>query len=245
MNDLINSSIATCVAEVLTLPICTIKTNYQNTNSNSIPNTIKDIYKRNGLKSFYSASYPAIFSQVFSTSSKYFLYQYFENKNYKYSNKFTNGLFAGIISSLFTHPIDIIKIHQQMNTKFIPELKNHGIKLFYRGYSKTFSKIALSSTFFFPLYDTFYEKFKSPTKSALLTSILVTFIMHPIDYLKTRHIYNLPLYNELKPKIITKTIFNKNVKVFIIPLYKGIIINLLRIVPHFIITMNVIDYLKN
>ena len=42
-----NSAIATAIAEVATLPICTIKTNYQNTNSTSIIQTIKNIYNQN------------------------------------------------------------------------------------------------------------------------------------------------------------------------------------------------------
>ena len=63
--NIVYSSLATSIAELATLPICTIKTNYQNTHSNSIINTAKSIYSRGGIKPFYAASVPAIFGQVF------------------------------------------------------------------------------------------------------------------------------------------------------------------------------------
>ena len=42
-NQLKNSVIATTVAEIVTIPICLLKTNYQNTNG-SIKETIRYIY---------------------------------------------------------------------------------------------------------------------------------------------------------------------------------------------------------
>ena len=83
----IYSSIGTGISEIVTLPICTIKTNFQNTNSISIISTIKDIYLREGFKSFYKASFPAIFSQIFSTSSKYVLYRYIDNNTLNHDHK--------------------------------------------------------------------------------------------------------------------------------------------------------------
>lgn len=54
-NQLISSSLATAIAELATLPICLVKTNYQNTNQN-IPWIIKQIYSREGITGFYRAS---------------------------------------------------------------------------------------------------------------------------------------------------------------------------------------------
>ena len=144
-NNIINSMIATTIAELITLPICTIKTNHQNNiniskthtdviihncsevkalirifqyKNTSIPifYTIKNIYNNGGIKAFYKASFPAITSQVFSTSSKYFLYRYLDDINYQYSNKILNGMISGIIKSFFTHPIDFLKIYWQKYT---------------------------------------------------------------------------------------------------------------------------------
>lgn len=228
-DNLKNSAIATGIAEVLTLPICTIKTNYQNSSSTSIKCTTQSIYNKSGIKGFYKASFPAISSQIFSTTTKYVFYQWLNDQNYKYNNKVTNGIAAGIMSSLMTHPIDMIKIYRQMNTNFKPEIKKYGPMVFYRGYSKTFGKILLSSALFFPLYDMYYEKTSNAIVSSFGSAVTSTLIMHPVDYLKTRHIYNLPLYQGFNPKIY----------------YKGLSLNLLRIVPHFMIVMTIIDYLKN
>jgi hypothetical protein len=236
--NLYASCVATATAELATLPICTIKTNYQNTNSNSISATIKDIYNKNGFKGFYKASFPAIGSQMISTSSKYVFYRYLEDLKLENSNKFFNGVIAGLTSTIITHPLDSVRIHQQMQKSFTNKLKREGLKLFYRGYSKTFSKILVSSALFFPLYDYYLSYFKnnyrnSDTKNYLWagfsSSVTATCIMHPIDYLKTRHIYGQSLYNGFNP----------------INYYRGLTLNLLRIVPHFMITMTLISSLSN
>lgn len=52
----VESSLGTGVAEILTLPICTIKTNYQNTNKVSILETISQIRSNYGIRGFYNAS---------------------------------------------------------------------------------------------------------------------------------------------------------------------------------------------
>lgn len=228
------SSLATIVSELATLPICTIKTNYQNTNSISILNTTKQLYQTNGLKAFYQSSLPAIGSQMISTSSKFVFYKYLEEKNI--CNKFVNGGFAGLISTILTHPLDSIKIHHQMNKSIVSEIKKFGIKVFYRGYSKTISKIIVSSSLFFPLYDHFLDYVKKQNIkydyviASGLSGFVTTLITHPIDYLKTRHIYGHANLFE------STNIFDY---------YKGLSLNLMRIVPSFIITMSVTNILLN
>lgn len=221
------SSTATAIAEFATLPICTIKTNFQNIHDMkqkpSIINVTKTIYNRGGIKAFYAASYPAITGQIFSTTSKYTLYRYFESlPDYPIKNKFLNGMTAGLISSIFTHPLDVIKVHRQMNYPL------NSFNILYRGYSKTFIKIGISSSIFFPLYDTVNNYINNPFLASSTSGIIACIIMHPIDYLKTRHMSGLQLYQGYNP----------------ITYYRGLSINLLRIVPHFIITMGVIEYMK-
>jgi hypothetical protein len=239
--NLYYAAIGTSLAEIVTLPVCTLKTNFQNGSSKSIVETAKSMYISGGIKMFYRASYPAVVSQVFSTSSKYVLYRYLDensilvNKSDKscsqihnFSCKVLNGMTAGIMSSLITHPVDTIKIHMQMNTPFVPQLKIHGLKLFYRGYSKTLSKICVSSSLFFPLYDFCNEKIHNPIIASAISASIATTLMQPLDYLKTRHIYGSVLYQGWNPLIY----------------YKGLSLNLARTVPHFIIVMTTIDFLK-
>lgn len=236
LHNVMASSAATALAEFTTLPVCTIKTNFQNQcskSSLSIPQTIKKIYNLSGIKGFYAASPAAIASQVISTSSKYVLYRYFEDKNMKYSNKLLNGLISGVITSLFTHPLDCIKIYMQMGSSqkkrsFINDLKEFGPKLFYRGYDKTLFKTCVGSSLFFPLYDTINTYTDSYFLASLMSAIISTTAVQIFDYLKTRHIYGLPLYQGLNPKTY----------------YKGYTLNLMRVVPHFMIVMISIEHFK-
>ncbi|CAH6419053.1 Mitochondrial carrier protein [uncultured virus] len=251
--DIITSASASGIAEVLTLPICTIKTNYQNTNSISILHVTKDIWNRYGIKGFYNASGWAISSQMLSTAIKYTLYQslnkmignYFvagfeESSLNRTISNFVAGAVSGALASLVTHPFDVVKIHFQMHTSFLIEFKKHGPGILYQGYTKTLSKSVLGSILFFPLYDTFNGYFHNPSIAALGSATISTTIMQPIDYMKTRHIYNQP-YFHTKPLLpMTNALYLIDIK----PYFKGLSINLARVVPHFVITMTAIETFK-
>lgn len=209
------SAIATGIAEIATLPICTVKTNYQ-TQSNSITGVVSNIYSTRGIKGFYNSSLWAVSSQIVSTTTKYTFYRKLETH---VPNKFLAGTLSGAMSSLLTHPLDVLKMHYQTNTPFTPKFS-----IFYRGYTKTLSKAAIGSTFFYPIYDTF-NKYTSPMIASMLSAIISTTLLHPIDYMKTRRV--------LDKKIDFKS------------LYKGLSLNLFRVVPHFTITMTLISYIEN
>lgn len=243
VSNLIISAVGSAAAEIATLPICTVKTNYQNQRLSdciSITNITKRIYANGGLGAFYRASFAAVSSQALSTSSKYALYRILEENQVLSNNKFVNGALSGIISSLFTHPLDTVKIHNQMlqsdnsfdkKHTYLSELKKNGVGLLYRGYSKTVGKVSLGSMLFFPLYDTYYKLSNNNCILASFGSALTsTIIIQPLDYLKTRHIYGQSLYEG----------GFKNLSSY----YKGLSLNLMRIIPHFMITMVMIEYLK-
>ena len=227
-SNLTNSAMAAGIAEIVTLPICTIKTNYQNTTGITIKKTIKTMYRQGGVLSFFRAMGAAVSSQVFSTSLKYTIYRYLEDKNLKYSNKILNGMASGITASIFTHPIDFIKIHLQMNKSMLKTLKDDGVSSIYRGYSKTFLKSALGNSLYFPIYEYCNNIFDNVLYSSICSSVFATIIIHPVDYFRIRHIYNLPWFQGWHPKYF----------------FKGLSLNLLRVVPHFVITMSLIDYLN-
>ena len=228
LDNIINSVIASGVSELVTLPLCTIKTHCQNANNSSIKQTVKKIYRSGGFFAFYRASVPAISSQIFSTSFKYTTYRYLNDTKIISPYSIVNSLVAGVASTIITHPLDTVKIHLQMNTPFLPQIKKHGFSIFYRGYSKTLSKICISSCLFFPLYDFTNSKLNNAFTASVITSIISTTIMHPLDYLKTRHIYGLQLYQGLNPRVY----------------YTGLSVNLLRIIPNFTIIMMIIDFLE-
>lgn len=221
-HHIVSAAIATAVAEVTTIPLYTLKTNFQNTTADNIRQAFQSIWKSHGIKGFYNASGWAIGSQVLSTSSKYTLYRYLQPYT---PNNFVAGCLGGILTSLMTHPIDVVKIHSQMHTPFLPELNKVGPSIFYRGYSKSFSKSAVGSLFYYPLYDLFNTQLHNPTQAAILSAISSTIILQPFDYLKTRHVYNQQFHYT--------------------QLFRGLILNLFRVVPHFTITMVLIDHFKS
>jgi hypothetical protein len=220
----INSAVATGVAEIITLPICTIKTVYQNTDSKSILQTVKHIYNTRGIPGFYKASVPAISSQIFSSSLKYVFYRKLEDENLPHTNKFINGALSGAMASIFTHPIDVIKVHWQMGDT----LPIHSPKIFYRGYSKTITKATVSASLYFPLTDYFKTHTDNIAIASLCSAVISIMVTHPIDYLKTRHIYGLSLFEGWNP----------------ITYYKGLSLNMARILPHFVIMMTGIDLME-
>jgi hypothetical protein len=146
-NHIISNTIGTVAAEIITLPICTLKTIYQ-TQSNkklSIKDTMKKIYQDRGLRGFYDAKFSAITSQTLSTVSKYGFYQTIKNfRNTQQNdllNNAINGCTSGILGSIISHPVDVLKNYNQRGDKnYFIDMKKNIIKTMYKGYSQTILK---------------------------------------------------------------------------------------------------------
>ena len=238
MNNLSISFLATVFAELLTLPICTVKTIYQTDLSyKSIFDVYRDVYRKRGIGGFYNSSGMALLSQTVSTSTKYTSYMYLQRirgiQGNDLLNNMINGGLSGIVSSIFTHPIDVVKIHKQTNVPLWPILRADGWRLIYRGYSKSLCKNIVLTSIIFPFYDFYKSKVNNAAFAAASSSIMTTAILHPIDYLKIRHITGQSLYLKNAP-------FWKNIRYY----YRGYCVNLSRTMPHFMITMGIIDYMK-
>ena len=236
--DLISSAIGTAVAEIITLPICTIKTNYQtHLHYKSIFHTYKNIMNTYGIRGFYSALYSSLFSQVASTATKFTFYSYIKNlrntQQKDIKNNILNGAIGGIMSSIIVHPTDVCKVHQQNNMSFINELRKIGPSLMYRGYSKSLAKNIFLTALIYPFYDFYTATFSNFFIAAILSSITVTLILHPIDYLKIRHISGQNLYLDYS-----------SIPIYFKYYYRGLHINLIRIIPHFMITMFITENIK-
>jgi hypothetical protein len=230
--DLFASSTGALIAEFVTLPICSIKTNYQVYNQ-SIPDTAKHIFKTYGVKGFYNASISALFAQVVSTSSKYTFYNmvrdYRQTDKSDYKNNLVNGAISGIFSIIITNPFDVIKNHHQRNVHFLQELKKFGPPIFYRGIFESASKSLLISTILFPTYDLYGSFTDKKWVQAVSTTCTITLISQPLDYIKVRKIANKPIFMG----------FN------ILKYYKGLSLNLMRTIPNFTLTMLIIEKIKD
>jgi hypothetical protein len=231
----INAAIATLFAELLTIPICTIKTNYQVQNPlNKLNyfNTINHIYNRAGIKAFFNASGYAISSQIITTTFKYGFYRklqtYRQTEKDDFTNNMLNGLITGNLATIITHPLEVNKVLKQQNIRFKTEFDKHGLKLLVRGYSKGALKTSIGSSIFYPIFDLMNKKLNNSFYSGLITSVISTTIMHPVDYLKVRQMCGVKLYD------------NFNIKT----MYSGYLLNLARIIPHFTIMMIVITKLE-
>jgi hypothetical protein len=225
MENILPSLIGTFCAEILTLPICTIKTVYQSNNNLTVKQTIQQIYKQNNYKGFVNASFPAVISQLLSTSSKYTFYEILKKHRNTHTNDLfnnsLNGILSGLAGSILTHPFDVWKNYKQRNETFI--ITNY--KSFYKGYSGTVYKNIVLYGCLFPIYDFYKSKTNSVLLSSIATSTTVGIFVQPFDYYKTVKMsgvkYDL-VYN----------------------FYKGYFLMLSRTIPHFMITMTVTEYLK-
>jgi hypothetical protein len=226
--NIIIISIASSIAEICTLPICTVRTNYINLSKSDPNKTIKQIIKtayiNHGIRWFYSSKFSAIGGQVLSTTSKYTLYNYLSTNNPiksdKYLHNVTNGIIVNILTSLITHPLDYIKINKQMGC-----IVNNFNPFIYKTYGPNLSKAILSGAVCFPIYDLTKYYTNDSIISGLSSAVISTAVIQPLDYLKIRRIYGLKFDN-------------------IGNLYTGYTLYLIKIVPCFMITMIMTEKIK-
>ncbi len=230
LNHIFSNTCGVIIAEFLTLPICTLKTVYQTQldKNMSIKNTAIDIYKKRGIKGFYSATYSGILSQTLSTVSKYGFYQIIKNyRNTKSDDLFNNsvnGAIGGILGSLISHPIDVYKNYRQrLDSNYLNHLKRNTIATMYKGYSQTIIKNIVLYSSLYPIYDFYKSKFDNPWISSPLTTLTITLYLQPLDYIKV----NMMAGNQ---------ILIKNS-------YKGTTLHLARSIPHFMITMSLTEFI--
>ncbi len=252
LNNIVNSAIGTLVAEIVTLPICTLKTVYQNNPTFTILDTYKHIYNHHySYRGFFQASSPAIISQIISTSSKYSAYEFIKNIRNEniiedninivreknsiiiLLNNSINGIIGGLIGSIVTHPFDLWKNFVQRNESYTIHLKNSSknIKLFisnglYQGYTGSIAKNIVLYASLFPLFDYYQTLTPHFWLASLGTTLSVSLLIQPFDYYKVVSMAN----NQGK--------INKNP-------FRGFSLLLGRSVPHLFITMSLTKFLNN
>lgn len=231
-SNLVPSLIGTLSAEIITLPICTIKTVYQNNHTHkSIKSTINHIIKNNGYRGFIQASPHAILSQLVSTSTKFSFYhkikEYRQTESNDLISNSLNGLVGGILGSFFSHPIDVWKNYSQRNEYF--NWKSLNPKLYYQGYSASVYKNSVLYSCLFPLYDYYKTKFDNILISSVLTTLTVSTIIQPFDYYKTVKMAGSNVKIDLY-----------NIRQF----GRGFSLMLARSIPHFFITMAITEKVK-
>ncbi len=252
LHNIINSAIGTLVAEIVTLPLCTLKTVYQNNPTFTIRDTYKHIYyygqshnnKHHSYRGFFQASSPAIISQIVSTSSKYSAYEFIKSirnrnivgeKDHKILllNNSINGIIGGLMGSVVTHPFDLWKNFVQRNESYTMHLKNSSknMKSFisnglYQGYSGSIAKNIVLYASLFPLFDYYQSLTHHFWLASLGTTLSVSLLIQPFDYYKVVRMANS------QGKIIKNP-------------FRGFSLLLARSIPHLFITMSLTKFLNN
>lgn len=239
--DTIGFTFGSLVAEIITLPIATIKTNLQTSHktSDTTYKIANDIYYHKGIKGFYNAVLPAMTSKMVSSGVKYALYselKYYRNtQNKNLSDNMINGCIVGFVSPIFIHPIEVISARMQNFQKF--EIKLLQPHILYGGLSKALLRNTILYTILFPFYDyNMYFTNNNIVLSCIMTCMCSTLILQPLDYLRTLGMAGSGLHNgrflDMKQDFI-KNGFINGTKI----LYRGYPLNFMSAFTHFTTTM--------
>jgi hypothetical protein len=232
------------VAELATVPICSLKTVHQNKTilapHQSIPQSARDLWATGGLRAFYRCSAASVSSQVISTTCKFTCYKYLERQRvaeplFAYNSigyHVSNGIAAGLVGTLLTHPIEFVRIQWQMAGRVWPLVRQEGPLVVYRGLSKGLLKVLVGSSCYWPVYDVLRQRDWGVGAASFTTAVVATVCCHVPDLWKTRQVYN---------GSVRMWAPNGGVRGY----FTGLTLNLARIVPHFFILMNVIEYLDH
>jgi len=243
MEHIISSIIGTTCAEVLTLPICTVKTIYQTQTQAQTNNKVKplqivsNLYQTQGIKGFFQASGPAIVSQVLSTSSKYYLYHIIKDLRQTEPDDFIsnsiNGALGGLGGSVLSHPFDVWKNHIQRSASLpfkerLDLVRNpiQSIKILYSGYSGSIIKNLVLYSLLFPVYDFYKLNLSNHIVASIATTLTCSIVTQPVDYYKTVLMSGKKFDGWANP-------------------YKGFGLMLSRSIPHFMISMGITDLIKS
>lgn len=233
MEHVVSSSTGALCAEIITLPLCTVKTNKILHNDKSIPWHFKNIYTHRGIGGFYNASVPAILSQVISVTSKFSFYRIIqrERKTEKSDivNNMFNGAFSGLIGGIFSHPFDVMRVMKQKCEEH-PDNEKFRMRYMYRGYTMNAIKSFSLGAMIYPSFDFFNSKFNNMYIASIMTSVTTSCIIYPIENLKIKRMCTGKKY-----------IFDRNVRNY----YGGFLLHNLRCIPNFLIFNAMTEKVKN
>lgn len=184
-NTILLSMTASGLAELITVPIDTVKVHMQahvnrqtsvhTTAKNPMIRSMVEIFKVDGLGGFYKSSMASVTKGMCSGGIRIGLYDYLNlswkkdtyNTPAKVAANITQGAICGVVSSSVSMPFDLVKTRVQAvqgtsQAKNVGEmikhvLKEQGILGFYRGYRQTVERSVLISVIQMPVYFTMQQ----------------------------------------------------------------------------------------
>lgn len=136
---------------------------------------IQNTIKTKGIKSLYQGTVPTIIKQSASVGSRFWLYGILKDKisnperEIKIYQTLLIGSIAGGLSTVFNHPIDVIKSNIQANDRRGKEgiikcgkrlIKKQGYQSLWKGINARFIRVALAQGITFAVYESFLSLFK-------------------------------------------------------------------------------------
>ena len=136
---------------------------------------IQDTIKTKGISSLYQGTVPTILKQSASVGSRFWLYGVLKDKisspetDIKLYQTLLIGSIAGGLSTIFNHPIDVIKSNIQANDKRKKEgiikcgkrlINTQGYQSLWKGINARFIRVALAQGITFAVYESFLSLFK-------------------------------------------------------------------------------------
>ena len=114
MGDFLYGALSGCIAEILTIPLDTIKVRMQLDRSLSIKDTLKILMVEGGMISLFAGLQPALLRQLLYSSSRYGMYPILKNILSGSANSNENTLFVKLLAGLMLilYVIDLISIVQ-------------------------------------------------------------------------------------------------------------------------------------
>lgn len=229
---IINSTISVGLAEIITQPICLIRTRVINmfdtqnvSEYNLTKQIIKDLYNEEGMIGFFRTSPPGVASQMLATALRYSIYT--NNENETTMDKVKISALGGALASTIVNPIDVVRVNLQLGYR---ELLSKPLSFYYNGYAAALWKSSVGGAIYFPMKDYLYKETNNIVVSSIGSSIVAVTVCQPADWLKTRMMSGKT--TNLQPISYLRHSFT------------GYTLNLLKIVPHFTVTMCLLNWLN-
>ena len=236
--NLLSGYIAGAIGVFCVLPIDIIKTRIQSSiiKLNSI-NLIKEIYINHGIRGFYKGGIIQILFVAPEKAIKFttndFVLKYTNN------NLVAAGMCAGLSQVIITNPMEILKIHMQMNNNknnYQNILKNIGIFNLYKGVSLCILRDVPFSAIYFPTYS-ILNNYIPNYSASLISGIIAAVSVTPMDFIKTQVQYRIKTNIT---QIIKEIINTNNYQI----LFRGCLLRALKSGPQFMITQTIYNKLK-
>lgn len=217
VNRIVSAAVGVSCAEIVTLPICTVKTIYQVENV-SVKDCVSKI-KNNPLVLF-KASIPAVLSQIYTSVYKFTIFNYFQQFFEKTWQLLLLGSCVSVSSLVVTHPLDYIRVSYQTNQKMV-------LKECFKGISPNTMKQTIAGAAYLPVRQSIKNNFPElkSWQAGVIAAFIGTSLVHPFDYFKTYLLGNA---------VGTKVNFSRP--------FRGLHLNLMRVIPHFVIMTEMSDY---